>query len=64
MSKQKKNHNELQTKCKTKGELVFIKFKGDKEIYANCQNYGFVQDRVYDMNDLFNEEVDKVGYDD
>lgn len=21
-------------------------------------------DRVYDMNDLFNEEVDKVGYDD
>ena len=44
--------------------MAFIKFKGDKPIYANCQNYGFVHDRVYDMNDLFNEEVDKVGYDD
>ena len=39
-------------KCKQKGEWAFAKYKGDSAIYAVCQNCGFIQHGVYDMDGL------------
>lgn len=39
-------------KCKQKGKWAFVKYKGDAAIYAVCQNCGFTQHDVYDIDGL------------